>query len=156
MHNDTAVLASLPIHASSHVSAAPPARCIIPAESEYRRLEFRAPALNRLRQSTEWLCDECIELGAEAILRHVGTDSCRGDPVIFTPFALPKHKTGSDRSLWRLCKQSREFWAKDVWMFPIHRDGNHWTLVTVNWKKGRIAHFDSLNSRVAFKADIQV
>ena len=89
-------------------------------------------------------------------MAHLGTASCRGDPAIFTSLVHPRYQIGSDTSLWRVCGQMGEFWKKDIWIFPINRNGNHWTLVIVDWKKGRMAHFDSFGSKTAFKNDVQV
>ena len=49
-----------------------------------------------------------------------------------------------------------EFWTKNVWMIPINREFNHWTLAIVYWKKKRIAYFDSFGSRSAWEMDAPV
>ncbi|KAI1788532.1 hypothetical protein LXA43DRAFT_871760, partial [Ganoderma leucocontextum] len=102
-----------------------------------------------------WLNDDCINLGAQVIMRHLGTPAARGDPVIFSSFVLSKHHKGGDEGLWRVCKSSSEFWKKDIWIFPIHSNGNHWALAIVYWRKRRIAYFDSLHSKIAFETHVK-
>ncbi|KAI1784417.1 hypothetical protein LXA43DRAFT_1066776 [Ganoderma leucocontextum] len=134
----------------------PPDSCIIPAEAAQQRgLTFPSAALGRLHEANAWLDDDCINIGTQVIMRHLGSAAARGDPVIFSSFVLPKHHKGGDEGLWRLCKSSLEFWKKDIWIFPIHSNGNHWALAIVYWRKRRIAYFDSLHSKVAFETHVK-
>lgn len=137
--------------------ATPPNSCVIPADNNHpQRLSFPGPALGRFHKPNAWLNDDCIDLGAQLIVWHLGTAAARGDPVVFSTFVLPRHHKGGDEGLWRACKWSSEFWKKDIWIFPVHADRNHWVLVIVYWKKRQIAYFDSLYSETAFKTHVKV
>ena len=128
----------------------------IPAlEGHSRALTLPRPAVARFRKANAWLNDDCINIGAQLILRHIGVSAARGDPAIFSTFLLPSEKKG-DEGLWRVSKSVEEYWKKDLWIFPLHRNGNHWVLAVVYWKKRRIAYFDSFGSKSSFKSDVPV
>ena len=140
-----------------HAPTTPPESCIInPAASYPHRLSITSAALLRFHEANAWLNDDCIDFGAEVILRYLGTAAAHGDPVVFSCFVPPRHRRGGDEGLWRACKWSGEFWNKDIWIFPIHIDGNHWVLTIVYWRKRRIAYFDSLYNRAAFEVHVKV
>ena len=139
----------------SHIQESTPEPSTIHAVEGRSRIILPSPALSRFRQPNGWLNDDCIHIGAEVILRHIGTSATHGDPVFFSTYLLPSQKK-SDEGLWRLCKKMPEFWKKDLWIFPLHRNADHWTLTLVYWKKRRIAYFDSFASKSAFKSDVPV
>lgn len=69
------------------------------------------------------------------------------------------HRGGKvdDDRIWGHChKTLNNVQDSDVWLFPIHCAGNHWTLAIVYWRKRRIAYFDSLGSKTVFEADSMV
>ena len=121
-----------------------------------RDLSFSPRDLNRFLQPYAWLNDECLNGGSQAILRHFGASHAGVDPALFSTWVIPTHLSGDDDALWRHSRVATDFWKKNVWLIPIHRDGNHWTLAIVYWNKRRIAHFDSLGSKHAFEMDVKV
>ena len=139
--------------------AAPPESCTVPAvlgNPMARALTFRSAALNRLHLRHEWLNDECIDLGSEMLQRHFATNGSRVSPAIFSVFTIAQYLRGYDEALWRSALLTPEFWTKNVWMIPINREFNHWTLAIVYWRKKRIAYFDSFGSRSAWETDAPV
>nr|VWO93910.1 Plasma membrane ATPase (EC [Ganoderma boninense] len=153
IRSDTSVMTALPpfpTHILESTSVILPES--IPAVDGHSSIFLSSPALARFRQPNGWLNDDSINIAAQVFLRHTGSSAHR-DPAIFSTFVLPMQKKG-DEALWRLCKPMSEFWKKDIWIFPLHRNGDHWTLAVVYWKKRRIAYFDSFGSKSAFKTDV--
>ena len=131
-------------------------RTILPNGDYTRPLFFPLDCLNRFLQPHAWLNDDCINLGAQAILRHLGSTGAQGSIALFSSYVYPSHRVGDDDALWRNCRYASHFWEKDLWLIPIHHNQNHWTLSIIYWRKKRIAHFDSLSSTEAFEYDVQV
>ena len=121
-----------------------------------RDITFRTHDLNRFLHPYAWLNDECMNGGSQAILRHFGSARALGDPALFSTWVFATHLSGDDDALWRFSRVAGEFWRKDIWLIPVHREGNHWTLAIVYWRKQQIAYFDSLSSEDAFETDVKV
>ena len=139
--------------------AAPPNSCTVPAAPGHpktKALTFSSAALNRFHRRQEWLNDECIDFGSKLLQRHFETDGSHINPAIFSVFTISQYLRGYDEALWRTACLTPEFWTKNVWMFPINREFNHWTLAVVYWRKKRIAYFDSFGSRSAWETDAPV
>ena len=131
--------------------------CTIPPTGDYQRpLFFPLECLNRFREPDAWLNDDCINLGAHIILRHLETAGTRGNVAFLSSYVFPNHQTGDDDALWRFCRQAGAVAEKDTWLIPIHYNQNHWTLAIVYWRKRRIAYFDSLSNLSAFESNVQV
>ena len=131
-------------------------RTICATSLHSRDIFFSPEDLNRLLQPYAWLNDVCINGGSQAILRYFGSSGALCDPALFSTWVIATHLLGDDDALWRHSRVAAEFWKKDIWLIPIHRDGNHWTLAIVYWRKKRIAYFDSFSSKRAFETDVKV
>ncbi|CDO73127.1 hypothetical protein BN946_scf185007.g181 [Trametes cinnabarina] len=134
------------------------ATLVIPQAGDFDRVLFPAKELRRLAQPTAWLSDDCINGGAQALLRRYGSSSTLGGtPSLLSTrvFSLHFDDVDDDR-LWRHCSRS-QYWMKDVWLLPIHRllPSGHWTLAVIYWKEGRIAYFDSMADRDVWERDVQ-
>lgn len=137
----------------------PPESCAIPGVpglNKSKPLTFTSAVLNRLHIRHEWLNDECIDFCSEVFQRHFGTSTSRGDSAIFSVFTIAQYLRGYDEALWRTSCLTSKFWQKNLWMIPINREFNHWTLAIVYWKKRRIAYFDSFASKAAWETDAPV
>ena len=131
-------------------------RIIRPTIQHSRDISFSHHDINRFLHPHAWLNDECINGGSQAILRHFGSSGARGDVALFSSWVIPTHLSGDDDALEQHSRTTAEFWKKNIWLIPVHRDGDHWTLAIVYWRKRRIAHFDSLASKRAFEMDAKV
>ncbi|KAI1788529.1 hypothetical protein LXA43DRAFT_894498 [Ganoderma leucocontextum] len=144
----------------SHRGSVSPAAesVIIPTIEEELWMSDNNPVtLERLHRRDGWLNDDCINLGSDLLLRHLGTAAARGNPALFPSWAVSTHRAGDDDGLWRVCRYAPEFWLKDIWLLPIHRESqSHWTLVIVYWRKRRIAYFDSFGGIASFEDDVKV
>ncbi|KAI9059331.1 hypothetical protein FKP32DRAFT_1668689 [Trametes sanguinea] len=134
------------------------ATLVIPPADNFDRILLPSKELRRLRQHTAWLSDDCINGGAQALLRHYGSSSTLGGtPSLLSTrvFSLHLDDVDDDR-LWRDCSHSR-YWTKDVWLLPIHRllPSGHWTLAVIYWREGRIAYFDSMADKDVWERDVQ-
>ncbi|KAJ3003332.1 hypothetical protein NUW54_g5355 [Trametes sanguinea] len=135
------------------------ATLVIPQAGNLERVLFPAKELRRLGQLTAWLSDDCINGGAQALLRHYGSSSTLGGtPSLLSTrvFSLHLDDVDDDR-LWRHCSHS-QYWTKDVWLLPIHRllPSGHWTLAVIYWREGKIAYFDSMADKHVWEQDVQV
>ncbi|KAI1790619.1 hypothetical protein LXA43DRAFT_882467 [Ganoderma leucocontextum] len=136
------------------IPRSPPESCTVPATVGHSRLVFDRATLDRLHQRDAWLNDECIDLGSQVLLRHLGTTATRGIPALFSCYTLSSHRKSDDASLWRVCRPVAQFGGNNIWVIPIHRpEQYHWTLAIIYWRKRRIAYFDSLGSKNAFESD---
>ncbi|KAI0363187.1 hypothetical protein BV20DRAFT_1058256 [Pilatotrama ljubarskyi] len=135
---DVAPLADIPQH---ELGAASSVSVIIPATKDLPRVLIPAQDMHRFVRSTAWLSDDCINGGAQVLLRYYGTSSIHID----------------DNTIWRDCGLTTAFWRKEVWIVPIHRTlpSMHWTLAVVYWRKKRIAYFNSLADQVSWQTDVQ-
>ena len=137
----------------------PPESCVIPpirGPANSGPLVFQSAALNRLHKPHGWLNDECIDFCSELLQRHFGSSTSRGDPAIFSVLMIAQYLRGYDQALWRTSLLTPEFWKKNLWIIPINREGCHWTVAIVYWKKRRIAYFDSFASKSAWEEDAPV
>ena len=121
-----------------------------------RDLFFSPHDLNKFLQPYAWLNDECINGGSQAILRHFSSARAPSHTSLFSSWVITTHLSGDDDALWRHSRVAAEFWKKDIWLIPIHRDGNHWTLAIVYWRKKQIAYFNSFSSKRAFETDVKI
>ena len=129
----------------------------IPGSADHNRnISFSIEDLNRFHQPTAWLNDDCINGGSQTILRHFGIAQSSGNVALFSTWVYTSHLGGGDDALWRLCRDAPEFWTKDIWLLPIHKNDNHWTLAIVYWQKEQIAYFDSLSDLSVFESDVKV
>ena len=129
----------------------------IPGNPDHKRhISFSQDDLNRFHQHHAWLSDDCINGGSQVILRHLGTARSCGNPALFSTWIHTNHLHGDDDSLWRFCRDTPEFWTKDIWLLPIHKNQNHWVLAIVYWKETCIAYFDSLSDLSTFESDVKV
>ena len=62
----------------------------------------------------------------------------------------------SDEDLWRNTKRT-EYWARDVWILPIHRpEAYHWVLCVVYLREKRLHLFDSFADQQPWHAESKV
>ncbi|OSD07573.1 hypothetical protein PYCCODRAFT_1403249 [Trametes coccinea BRFM310] len=135
------------------------ATLVIPAAENFERILLPPQELRRLDRHNAWLSDDCINGGAQALLRHYGSSSTLGGtPALLSSrvFTLHRDDVDDDR-LWRDCCHTR-YWTKDVWILPIHRiqPTGHWTLAIIYWREGKIAYFDSLAGKDVWEHDVQM
>ncbi|KAI0669310.1 hypothetical protein C8Q78DRAFT_1095812 [Trametes maxima] len=135
---------------------------ILPAipTSGYGRYPFPEHDMARLRQARGLLSDDCINSGAQVLLRHFdyGARTRGGSPALLSTRLVALHRVRTDdEGMWRDCARSA-FWERDVWIIPIHRaiPDLHWTLAVVYIKKKRIAYFDSFAEKAAWEEDAKV
>ncbi|KAI0371630.1 hypothetical protein BV20DRAFT_978666 [Pilatotrama ljubarskyi] len=140
-------------------ATAGPVTVIIPATTDLPRVLIPAQDMGRFLQPTAWLSDDCVNGGAQVLLRHYGTCSTHGgEPAIFSTRIFTMHCNHvDDDTIWRDCGLTTAFWRKDVWILPIHRTlpSLHWTLAIVYWRKKRIAYFDSLADEASWQTDVK-
>ncbi|KAI1784327.1 hypothetical protein LXA43DRAFT_901841 [Ganoderma leucocontextum] len=138
------------------IPCSPPESCTVPATIGHPRLVFDRATLDRLHRRDAWLNDECIDLGSQVLLRHLGTTATRGTPALFSCYTLSTHRKSDDASLWRVCGHVARFGGNNIWLIPIHRpEQYHWTLAIIYWRKQRIAYFDSFGGKSAFESDVK-
>lgn len=123
------------------------------------RFILPVPDLLRLQQPHGLMSDDCINTGAQVLLRQLGTGAVReGDVVIFSTRIMSMYRAKiDDNTIWRDCYKSR-FWEKNVWVLPIHHrsPSPHWTVAIIYIKEQRIAYFDSFASQSVWEADAVV
>ncbi|OSD03347.1 hypothetical protein PYCCODRAFT_1477197 [Trametes coccinea BRFM310] len=132
---------------------------VIPAVDNLERIIFPPKELRRLGRRTAWLSDDCINGGAQALLRCYGHSSTLGGiPALLSSRVFTLHRDDiDDDRLWRDCCRT-QYWMKGIWILPIHRvqPCAHWTLAVVYWREGRIAYFDSLADKDVWEHDVQI
>ncbi|KAJ7593008.1 hypothetical protein C8J56DRAFT_1045445 [Mycena floridula] len=96
-------------------------------------------SLQRLRDPSGWLNEECVMVGASVMFEH-----CLS--TVPTWFALLSSYLPVQSSLehvWRLTKNT-SYWERTVWLLPYHRAVlKHWVLYVVYLNTGNIHLFDS-------------
>ncbi|KAI9062699.1 hypothetical protein FKP32DRAFT_1573466 [Trametes sanguinea] len=128
-----------------------------PQSASFDRILIPGRDLRRFEQRESWLNDDCINGGAQALLRYFGaTSTYGGPPALLSSRLFALHcSEAPDDTLWRDCKATR-FWEKPVWILPIHRQPDlHWTLAVVYWDERRIGYFDSLANPKVWETDVQ-
>ena len=131
-------------------------RTICGTTQHHRDIFFSSDDLNRFLRPYSWLNDECLNGGSQLLHRHFVSTHTHDSPALFSTWIIATHLSGDDDALWRRSRVAGDFWKKDIWLIPIHRNGNHWTLAIVYWQEKRIAHFDSLGDKHAFEDDAKV
>ncbi|OJT12711.1 hypothetical protein TRAPUB_10739 [Trametes pubescens] len=128
----------------------------LPATPHAIRFIIPAKDLQRLQRPCAQLSDDCINTGAQVLLRHIGTGSILGgDLAILSTRVMSMHRAeADDNSIWRDCYNT-EFWRKNVWIIPIHHlvPSPHWTVAIVYMKEQQIAYFDSFASQDRWESD---
>lgn len=132
---------------------------ILPSLDNTIRFIIPAKDLERLQQPYAQLSDDCINTGAQVLLREFGTGSLLGGNLaIFSTRVVSMHRAAADDNLiWRDCAHTK-FWDKNVWVIPIHHlvPSPHWTLVVVYMRERRIAYFDSFANQDMWESDAAV
>jgi hypothetical protein len=78
--------------------------------------------------------------------------------AILSTHDLPRIRYNApDDALWRNMSWTC-YWAKEVWILPIHRPSNvgHWVLCVVHLRSKELHLFDSFAEQKAWKVDIKV
>lgn len=78
--------------------------------------------------------------------------------ALFSTHDLPRIRYNApDDVLWRNMSWTC-YWAKEVWILPIHRPSNvgHWVLCVVHLRSKELHLFDSFAERKPWKSDIKV
>ncbi|KAJ7083045.1 hypothetical protein C8R43DRAFT_850632, partial [Mycena crocata] len=76
--------------------------------------------------------------------------------TIFSTYDLPQVRyNDSDSALWQNTRHI-EFWAKPIWLIPIHRPTQqHWVLIIASIPEQRLFFFDSLGARSSWRRDLR-
>ncbi|KAI0628590.1 hypothetical protein C8Q77DRAFT_1067705 [Trametes polyzona] len=125
-----------------------------------RTLMFIFPPndLDRLRQPQAMLSDDCINSGAEALLRYYAIPINRRPAILSTRLMSLHRADADDDSVWRDTSRTK-YWERHYWIVPIHRlsPAAHWTLAVVYPHKDpqQIAYFDSFASQSTWEADVK-
>lgn len=93
------------------------------------------------------------ELFARDPHHHASASRC----AIFSTYELIRIRyKAPDVELWRSTYR-HEFWAKDIWIVPIHRRSEcHWVLAIVYLRRREVYLFDSLAGKASWNRDVQV
>ena len=135
----------------------PPDVCTVPATADHEQLVFRCADLDRFHQRDAWMNDECVNLGTQVLLRHLGMTNACGVPVFFSSWTMPTHHKCDNAKLWRVCQRTVQFAPQTIWVVPIHSvEQSHWTLAIIYWWKQEITYFDSFGSKNTFESDAKV
>ena len=124
-----------------------------------RAIPFSPDDINRLRNPTSWINDDCLNGCAQLLVAHFGTGNVIGGSfAILSSFAMAQHQDGTslDAGMWRVSHRTC-YWEKDVWIIPVHKPADHhWELAIVYFKERRIAYFDSFAHADAWEDDAKV
>ncbi|KAJ7587929.1 hypothetical protein C8J56DRAFT_1049993 [Mycena floridula] len=97
--------------------------------------------IQRLVSSKGWLNSGCINSLAQLISHLLGDATKRYS--ILSSFIVPGAVKDTDSSLWRTAKGA-EYWEKDVWIIPVHREEeHHWVLAVIIPSQRAFYLFDS-------------
>ncbi|KAI0630986.1 hypothetical protein C8Q77DRAFT_1074880 [Trametes polyzona] len=139
-------------------------RILHPTSVYPRRFLFPAPDLARLRRPHNMLTDDCINTGAEVLVRYMATESAtcqrRALPTVLSTRVMTLYREGADTdAIWRDAGCTN-YWQSDIWLIPIHHPlpDLHWTLVAVYLTENPpcIAYFNSFGSKTRWEADAEV
>ncbi|KAH6907830.1 hypothetical protein BKA70DRAFT_1104358 [Coprinopsis sp. MPI-PUGE-AT-0042] len=122
---------------------------------------WRPVDIATLRDPTARLNDVCMNSGAALIKSLLSASPATSRPAssccIFSTFDLLTVRDGTlSDAVWRRTRVL-EYWAKSVWILPIHRTHpyEHWVLACIQLRTGRIYLFDSLAETSHWLQDIQ-
>ncbi|KAI0710611.1 hypothetical protein C8Q76DRAFT_624385 [Earliella scabrosa] len=122
-------------------------------------IHFAPADVERLRNPSSWLNDDCINGCIQLLLRYFGgAATTHGNPAFISSFAMSQQRSNkaTDESYWRNYHTSR-FWEKDMWVFPIHQPAKqHWEVAVVYFQTRRIAYFDSFGDKNSWKNEIKL
>ena len=138
-------------------------RHVLRAKGGLANILFDPPDIARLVSSHQLLNDVCINRGA-AVLHDLfsssygpGADNSQRCAILST-FDLPRVRFKcSDDELWHHIYHT-SYWAKDVWILPIHRPSPaaHWVLCVISLRSRELFLFDSMVGRRAWRHEIKV
>ncbi|KAI0706515.1 hypothetical protein C8Q76DRAFT_629740 [Earliella scabrosa] len=144
---------------SDNVLSPPDSRFLAHPDRNLKDIHFAPSDLDRLRDPSAWLNDDCINGCIQLLVRCFGTArTLHGSPAFISSFAMAQQRSNqaTDESYWRNHHTSR-FWEKDVWVFPVHRPAEkHWEVAVVYFQKRRIAYFDSFGDQASWKNEIKL
>ncbi|KAG6819938.1 hypothetical protein H0H93_007262 [Arthromyces matolae] len=118
------------------------------------RIYFDARAINIMSQPQQLLNDTCIN-GIANLLHFRFSQPDLPESVhssrcaIFSSYDLPMIRFNTSEShVWRRTFKT-EYWTKDFWILPIHRQqpALHWVLCCIQPSRGEILLFDSFADR---------
>lgn len=123
---------------------------------------FDRREMSIMRSPSERLNDSCLN-GIATVLRH---QFCQSTSLtwqasqrcaLFNTHHLPMMRYHvPDSELWRRTKRT-QYWARDIWILPIHRRGSeHWVLCTVSLATRELFLFDSLAACSPWKCEVKV
>jgi Ulp1 family protease len=132
---------------------------VCPARDAFPQQIFEPKDIKILASPTALLNDSLIN--GCAVLLYL--DSLQASPAvqqyaILSTHDLPRIRyNASDDMLW--CNISRtKYWAKDVWIIPIHRPSGvgHWVLCIVHLQSKELHLFDSFAEQRPWKSEVKV
>ncbi|OJT05167.1 hypothetical protein TRAPUB_3992 [Trametes pubescens] len=154
--DETLAAVEIPLPEASSPPVSPLTDRALPATSKIVRFLIPEKDLVRLQQPRTQLSDDCINTGAQVLLRHIDKHSLlSANLAIFSTRVMSMHRADADDgSIWRDCHLT-EFWTKGTWIIPIHHlvPSAHWTAAIVYMKEKRIAYFDSFASKDLWESD---
>lgn len=130
-----------------------------PARDAFPQQVFEPKDIGILASPTALLNDTLIN-GCAALLY---SESLQVSPAVEQYAILSTHDLPcirynvSDDRLWRNISWTG-YWAKDVWIIPIHRPSivGHWVLCIVHLQSKEIHLFDSFAEQRPWKSDVKV
>lgn len=130
-------------------------------ERRWGSFRFEQKELQMLDSGLALLNDICLN-GLAAVLQGLFKwDPNRGhyahQVAIFSTYDLNRIRyQAPDTELWRnTCRA--EYWSKETWILPIHRQSErHWVLAVIYPKRREIHLFDSLARNSSWSRDIKV
>jgi Ulp1 family protease len=119
--------------------------------------------LLRLASPTACLNDVCLNGGAAILQAQFSkpasgySESSRRCALLSTFDLLHVRYRATDDELWRHVQRT-SYWAKDVWILPIHRTApaHHWVLAVAHLTSHQLFLFDSFASKRPWKQDVKV
>jgi Ulp1 family protease len=122
---------------------------------------FEASDLRRLDSRQALLNDICVN-GIAKLLQEIYVRDpahCHQSKrcAIFSTHDLVRIRyKASDKDLWRAVSKT-DFWAKSLWIFPIHRPREcHWVLAVVHIQEAKILLYDSFAIKRNWAKDLEV
>lgn len=126
---------------------------------------FGPDDIGRFISPTALLNDECINGGALLLQSQLELSVDQDTSPHFNPRSVAILSThdlvrvryaATDEQVWRNVKRT-EFWSKDVWILPIHRqDTCHWVVCIIYPARKSLRLFDSFANRRAWHKDVKV
>jgi hypothetical protein len=120
---------------------------------------FEPKDIALLASRTARLNDTCINGCAVLLyLEAVQLSRMVEQFAILSTHDLPRIRYNApDDALWQNMSWTC-YWAKEVWILPIHRPSNvgHWVLCVVHLRSKELHLFDSFAEQKAWKVDIKV